>query len=241
MSEPALPTNEEDEGALDEGTELQFDEAEPTTPASSGPTCAGCKRPINDAYFEINGKVVCTSCRRHIENSFRGGSAAGRVIKATVFGAAGMIVGALLYYSIVRATGAYIRLVAVVVGFIVGGAVRKGSENRGGSFYQFLAVVLTYTAIGLMELVSHAGPQQNAAPQVVAPQPAWVIFLSHVIGIFILPVIRGYVQPISGLIYCFALWEAWKINKRARLVFNGPFQISAAPAVRAPEVSHDGA
>ena len=46
MSDPSPPIEDEDEGAGDDGTELQFDQAEPLTPTSSGPSCAGCKRPI---------------------------------------------------------------------------------------------------------------------------------------------------------------------------------------------------
>src|SRR5207245_910442 len=38
-------------------------------------------------------------------------------------------------------------LVAVVVGVLVGGAVRKGSNGRGGWRYQLLAMFLTYSAV----------------------------------------------------------------------------------------------
>ena len=53
MSEPHPPIEDDDEGAgaAEAATELQFDEAEPITPASSGPTCVRCNRPIMDAYF----------------------------------------------------------------------------------------------------------------------------------------------------------------------------------------------
>ena len=61
-------------------------------------------------------------------------------------------VGAFIYYVILRVTGYNIGLVAVLVGFMVGGAVRKGTGNRGGLFYQMLAVFLAYTAIGAMHL-----------------------------------------------------------------------------------------
>ena len=46
-----------------------------------------------------------------------------------------------------KATGYEIGLVAIVVGLLVGGAVRKGSGARGGWFYQLMAVALTYAAI----------------------------------------------------------------------------------------------
>ena len=93
------PIEGEDEGANDEGTDLQFDHAEPTTPVSPGPSCDACKRPIRDAYYEINGKVLCTSCRHRIEASLRGGSGLARFIRAVVLGTGAAIAEALLTSS----------------------------------------------------------------------------------------------------------------------------------------------
>jgi hypothetical protein len=214
--------------------ELQFDEAEPLSPTLSGTSCAGCKRPIYDAYFEINGKVVCGACRRQIEARFHGGSAVGRVIKAIVFGVPAAIVGAVLYLAILVVIHAHISLVAVAVGYIVGRAVRKGSENRGGPFYQCLAVFLTYTAIGLMVFADRGG-----VVEVVAPATAWDVLRSVVLEIYSLPVTKAKTNLIVGLIYCFGLWEAWRITTPAQLVFNGPFQIGAAPKPSSSEASND--
>src|SRR2546422_2854982 len=55
--------------------------------------------------------------------------------------------GAGLYFGIEAATGYELGLVAVVVGLMVGGAVRKGSNGRGGWRYQALAMFLTYCAV----------------------------------------------------------------------------------------------
>ena len=60
--------------------------------------------------------------------------------------------GAVLYYLVTRTTGYNIGLISVLVGFMVGAAVRKGTGNRGGLLYQFLALFLTYMAIGAMNL-----------------------------------------------------------------------------------------
>jgi len=45
------------------------------------------------------------------------------------------------------ATGYEVGIIAIVVGVMVGGAVRKGSHARGGWLYQGLAMFLTYAAI----------------------------------------------------------------------------------------------
>src|SRR2546422_5507986 len=55
--------------------------------------------------------------------------------------------GAGLYFGIEATTGYELGLVAVVVGLMVGGAVRKGSNGRGGWRYQALAMFLTYCAV----------------------------------------------------------------------------------------------
>ena len=102
---------------------------------------------------------------------FHQGSRLGRGIKAVLFGTIAAALGAILYYAIMRITGLNIGLVAVVVGLMVGGAVKAGSGNRGGRFYQLLAVFLTYSAIVGMFVpkmldVFKKGPGQNAPAQV---------------------------------------------------------------------------
>ncbi len=314
MSEPSPPVEGDDEAAHDEATELQFDQAEMTTPTPGGPSCDACKRPISDAYYEINGKVICTVCQPQIASAFRGGSAVTRVLKATLFGTLAALAGAALYYAIVRATGIHFGLVAVLVGFMVGGAVRKGTGGRGGLFYQFLALFLTYSSIVafhvpllIEEGLKRAGqeaepaaeapkdPQPNQAkgkvkpdpifagkdaqkaaekgpvpapgdaakknvakvqdagpaevePAAERPQSAGVFILSLVmllllaIGfLYTLPVQVAMSDFILGLIFCFALWEAWKITKGVKLVFNGPFRVNVEkPGIPPGEVVGDG-
>src|SRR5207302_1730075 len=57
------------------------------------------------------------------------------------------IVAAIIWYLIRKATGYEVGIVAILVGFLIGGAVRKGSGNRGGWVYQLMAVLLTYGCI----------------------------------------------------------------------------------------------
>src|SRR5207248_894584 len=44
-------------------------------------------------------------------------------------------------------TGYELGLIAIVVGLLVGGAVRKASHGRGGAVYQTIAIFMTYAAI----------------------------------------------------------------------------------------------
>ena len=128
---------------------LQFDVAESTAPSGSpspsATTCKGCSRPITRTYYQVNGAIVCESCRMAIERP--PGTRLVRALRATGFGAIAAIAGSLLYFAVAAITGREFGLVAIAVGFMVGSAVRKGSGGRGGRAYQTLAVGLTYFAI----------------------------------------------------------------------------------------------
>ena len=71
-----------------------------------------------------------------------------------------------------------IGLIAIVVGLMVGVAVRKGSKGRGGWFYQTLAVVLTYGCICAQYMpdivqgfVQHVRESKAAQAQAAAKPP----------------------------------------------------------------------
>ncbi len=135
MSEPNAPTPPgADDIPFEAAQDLQFEQAEYTTPATAGPICGLCNQPIADVYFEIGGKVFCGTCGGRIEQSFRGGSRLGRVAKASVFGTAAAVAGGALYYAIIRTTGINFSLIAILVGFMVGRAVRVGTGNRADCF-----------------------------------------------------------------------------------------------------------
>ncbi|MFN2563765.1 MAG: hypothetical protein ABR499_01970 [Gemmatimonadaceae bacterium] len=129
---------------------LQFDTAEPTGAGAGRATslaCTVCGADISTSYYEVNGSIACISCRAKLGAQFTGGSGSARFAKAIGFGLIAAAAGSALYYAILKLTGYEIGLVAIVVGFLVGTAVRRGSQGRGGRAYQVLAVGLTYFAI----------------------------------------------------------------------------------------------
>lgn len=128
--------------------ELQFDSAEPAGERPAGPVCALCQKPITTYYFEAAGKVVCSSCKNQVLASNVSGVAAGTFLRAAFFGFFGALAGAGVYYAVLATTGYEVGLIAILVGFMVGYAVRMGAGGRGGRRYQILALGLTYLAIG---------------------------------------------------------------------------------------------
>ena len=164
-----------------------------------------------------------------------------------------------IYFGVLKLTGYEVGLISILVGILVGGAVRKGSGGRGGWAYQALAIFLTYSAIavsysalvipGLIEKLEadraegKAAEVANAAPAPGAPAPAAPakvegaeaplplplalgLFAVLVIGlVYSIPIIAGFSNPIGLFIIAFALWEAWKINRRVRLEITGPYAV----------------
>jgi hypothetical protein len=156
--------------------DLQFDRAEFSGGAQ--PTvCATCRAPIRDTYYEVDGQVTCDRCRRRAEFARTSGSAPARFAKAAVFGTVAAAVGAGLYYGVRALTGYEFGLIAIVVGLMVGGAVRAGSGNRGGVPYQLLAMFLTYASIvstyipPILQEITKANPGA-AAPATADGVPA---------------------------------------------------------------------
>ncbi len=128
---------------------LQFEKADFDTPRVPVLSCAACGKTIDEFYFEINGKTFCMECKRKIEAQFKGGSQVKRFLKAFFAGSLAALLGFGIYYGIEKATGYEFGLVAILVGFMVGAAVRWGSNGLGGWPYQLLAMFLTYNAIVL--------------------------------------------------------------------------------------------
>jgi hypothetical protein len=109
--------------------------------------CQQCRQPLPGSYFQVNGAVMCLNCKDQISTFFQSQNASLRVGKALAFGIPTAALGAGIYYAISALTGYEFGLIAILIGWMVGAVVRKGSGYRGGLPYQIIAVLLTYMAI----------------------------------------------------------------------------------------------
>jgi hypothetical protein len=210
---------------------MQFDVAEYSTankPAAA--TCAACKRPISQVYYTANEAAICQTCHAQHAAAFAGGSKLKRVFAATGLGLLAGLAGAALWYLVRVAANLQLGLIAIVVGFGVGIAVRKGSQGRGGWFYQTLAIVLTYGCICAQYMPEPLKNAYSAEMDVLG----WVIVVT-IVFLYSLaaPFLAGIENIIGILIIGIALYEAWRINKRPSIQFAGPFYLKA-PAAGAP-------
>jgi len=233
---------------------LQFDRAE-RAGQTPGTACSFCQQPIAGSYYEINGKVACLGCRGQIMAAWNRGSPARRFAKALGLGAAAAALGAGVYFGVEALTGYEFGLIAVVVGLLVGAAVRRGSSGRGGWRYQVLAMFLTYSAVvatdstliarelrkeiqaradsvGVAPSVATAPAAVNAAATTGHQRPGPLALLFGVIVLlglaYAAPVIIGFSSPLHLLIAGFALYEAWKLNRGVALRVTGPYQAARA-------------
>ncbi len=203
--------------ATSSGAPLQFDAMVPaaeTGAVASAMPCVLCRKPIAERYYEANGKTVCEQCKQRVDA--RSAAGGGSVGKALLFGAGAAAVGAAVYYAVLAMTNLNLGLISVLVGYMVGKAVRKGSVGFGGPRYQAIALVLTYLAIG----ATYAPFMFEGERPSVA-----VVLVAVVIG----PVLITMKDVISGVISAFALFEAWQLTRRATLAFSGPYTVGAKP------------
>jgi hypothetical protein len=153
--------------------QIRFDRAEfAEQPLAT--SCSLCGEPLGESYFEVNGAVACARCRETLENASARppGTRPGRFLRALSAGLAAAAVGAGIYYGVRALTGYEFGLIAIVVGLMVGGAVRWGSHGRGGWRYQALAIALTYLSVVstyapfVFEAFERMGDGTAAAPAV---------------------------------------------------------------------------
>ncbi len=130
----------------DSTIDLQFDRAQFDGTGQRTP-CAMCKQPLASAYFEVNGLTMCATCCQALRAHLDAGTPASRAFRAAVAGFGAAVAGTILYYGILAISGYQLGLIAIVVGFMVGKAVRWGSYGRGGWKYQAMAMALTYLSI----------------------------------------------------------------------------------------------
>jgi hypothetical protein len=163
--------------------------------------------------------------------------------------------GVLVIYAVFAiTTGLVIGYVSLAVGYIVGKAIKLGSQGAGGRRYQIAAVVLTYAAVSLAAIPIYISiyakerkthqPVQVTQSNTDAQQPAEHPPAPHrggVAGAILKLGLIGLASPfldlasdpfhgLIGLVILFVgLKIAWQITAGSELQITGPFE-NAVPA-----------
>jgi hypothetical protein len=243
----------------EDGDGLQFEFSETPADGEGGaPVCAACQRPIVGEYWEINGQITCTPCRQAIGELLTGGSGLRRFLRAGAFGFVAAAIGTGIYYAILKLANLELSLISILVGYMVGKAVRAGSDHRGGWFYQLLAVFLTYASIVscyipfIIEGIKEGPPpaatsaeqptEQGAAsqakeqpgPDLDEATPGQIVGYGLLAYLFVFvlacvaPFMAGAENLLGLVIIFFGLWQAWSLNRRPVLHVSGPHPLAEA-------------
>jgi hypothetical protein len=244
-----------DSGLPPSPQDLQFQHAEPiaeapAASASSAQTCVACKQPTGDTYYHAQGQVVCPPCAYRIENGQQAPPPLS-LIRAALYGGAAALGGCTLYALVAIVLHAEIGLIAILVGWMVGKAIRHASYGLGGRPQQILAVTLTYFAITTSyipvilyqvarnpRLVEQRQSAQTSGGQVRSDAPAQArpqMSLGAVLIYFLmLAAVAPFLSLTSGIggwislfIIFIGLQRAWKLTERSDILLMGPYRAEA--------------
>jgi hypothetical protein len=233
--------------------DLQFQHAEPIAEASSSEgsaaVCVVCKQPVVGSYYHAQGQqVLCVLCAERIRAGLQAAPPMS-LMRAALYGGGAALAGCALYAAVAILLHAEIGLIAILVGWMVGKAIRHASNGHGGRRQQILAVLLTYFAITTsyvpviyyryhqrsVEQQRRAqtpdAPASNDAPTRTRPRMSFgAVALFYLLLTAVAPFLSltsGVSAWISLFIIYIGLQYAWKLTARREIVLTGPYQAEA--------------
>ncbi|HLX46140.1 MAG TPA: hypothetical protein VKR43_21995 [Bryobacteraceae bacterium] len=234
--------------------DLQFRRAQPIAGATQpAQACVVCKQTIEDQYFHAQGQVVCPVCAGRIQSGQQSPPSLS-LVRAVLYGAGAALAGCILYATVSIVTGLEIGLIAIVVGIMVGKAIRYASHGLGGRPQQILAVLLTYFAITTSYVpvfVYHArkspkpavqtseaagtaqpGAAQNARPARPISRGTAILYVMGLVAAAPFLGLFAGSNPIGALISLFIIYiglqRAWALTARSQILIMGPYKTSGA-------------
>jgi hypothetical protein len=205
--------------------DLQFDTAEGLVPGEVA--CSVCSTPLVSEYHQLNGQAACAVCRAKADVEHTRDRRLSQFWIASFYGLGAAIVGGLLYWGFVKVTNIELGLMAIAVGWLVGKAVMKGSNHRGGRRYQVLAIALTYLSIAM----SYSALMFGALERPVSGEIGRGVLLLAALAA---PFLGGFSNIIGWIIIAIGLFEAWKHTREVPYASSGPFAIVSPPLVDVP-------
>jgi hypothetical protein len=235
-----------DPAVLPATTDLQFEKAEFTADSAGSQQCVACKRSFSGAYYHAQGHVVCPACAERIQSGQQAPPALS-LARAALYGCGAGLLGCTIYATIAILFDIEFGLIAILVGWLVGKAIRPASGGLGGRPQQILAVVITYFSITTSYIpvyisnqdkhpgVNRAARQKGEGKTVEASPGA-----GKAIGVILVTIILiaaaapffSLASGISGILTLFIIFlglqRAWRLTGRTDLLVMGPYD--PAPA-----------
>ena len=219
--------------------ELQFEKAQ-----FSGRKCGICASEIADTYYQIGGVDSCPACAQaRLANQSLPDSSS-RFLKGLMWGAGAALAGSAGFAIVLLVLKMQLALLSIAVGWLVGKAIRKGTEGHTSRKYQIMAVVLTYLSISssyvplaLVSVAKKNGPASASTPKTVTPSMRaptsapthGTLYSLSLLGVLILalPLMIAFNTMPAGiltlLILFFGLSQAWRQTKPDDTMILGPY------------------
>ncbi|MBN1611971.1 MAG: hypothetical protein JW940_35395 [Polyangiaceae bacterium] len=185
-------------------------------------TCRSCRARIDGEYFTINQQALCPRCREKVVRGLA--LAPGSFSRALGFGALAAAGGAAVYYAVAALTGYELGIIAIVVGVVVGKAVRRGAGTRSHWSYRALGLGLTWASISATYLPPILESMRGSAADAKALTVAFLFALF----VPVLLCVKGEVM--SLIILAIGLWEGWRFSAAPVISVEGPFRLGAGGA-----------
>jgi hypothetical protein len=240
------PNHEPSRAVGGRADELQFQTAEKVDDRKR---CAACQAVLDESFYQIQGVDVCMACAAARRVGQELPDSRKKFLRALLYGGGAAFLGWAGWSAVEIITGLQIGLLAIGVGWMVGTAIRKGTEGHTSRKYQILAVALTYLAISMSfvpilinDLVKKGNPateQKKMASTVTVPPdgpptPAGMAVASAMlIGLALVsPLLGAFMNFPMGLIGVFivylALQRAWQLTQPDEALITGPFAVEPA-------------
>ena len=203
---------------------LQFRKAEHAAPAGSGPPCVICKNRIVDTYYHAQGKVVCPNCALAIQSG-QTKPPPHTLLLSFLYGLGAAIAGTALFSFVWIVSKSQFALISILIGYMVGKAVRYASQGLGGRPQQIIAVLLTYfsVAMSIVPVVIYRQMQSHASFN--APEVLGLLFLGATSPFLALK--AGVGGILTLLITFFGIQRAWHLTGRTNILVMGPYQLGS--------------
>ncbi|MFZ0814573.1 MAG: hypothetical protein WAM78_03585 [Candidatus Sulfotelmatobacter sp.] len=220
--------------------------------------CRFCQQPIAGSYYRLNGAKACRACAEKLQSELPKDSHADYT-RALLCGVGAALVGLIVYATFEIQTGIIIGYLSLAVGWMIGKAMMKGSNGRGGRRYQITAALLTYAAVSMAAIPiwihfsgsqkhgHHAAQQQqtdeeqnqldNETEQAQSPARSKEDMGKAFLQLAFLGLASPFLEladPFHGAIGLFILFIgvriAWQLTRETSPVINGPFASSPQPS-----------
>jgi hypothetical protein len=204
---------------------LDFSKAQYEPGAAVETVCANCKQPLSVQYWTVGTASLCERCAALFKAGPPPEGAVLRVFKAVLFGAGAGLAGATLYGLIIYFAKVELALITILIGWMVGRAVKAGSEGRGGLGYQVLSAVMTYVCCMLAYVPTVVEGSQTGEN----PLPLAVAVLIAPFAAVAIP-FTGELGVLGTLILAFGVWRGFREPAKVVVEVLGPFDLATRAA-----------